>query len=512
MSRAKASASKASGGDTPLQLPDIQGLVLRGYRYYSIRHFIFKISDVAGARALLGLLLPGGEGALTITTAEPWNDPPPYCLNVGVTNKGLLALIGQGGYDAVSDATPTLFPPFDAGAAASAAIVGDTGTSDPSHWWPEANCRLPSPLGEDDLHLLVSLYTKSPGDRDSWSDALLAMIPAGAGGGPAIVQAFVQDADPLPTPPDAFHSGIQIHFGYADGFSQPRIQGTPWDDPGDPDDDSPMVPSWHFAIAEKAPLYNAHKLLKNGSFGAFRLLEQDVAGFDAFIHTPDSSGGAADPALVAAKMCGRWLDGTPLEVSPDGPDPRLAQNDLINFNYLTPTAHQLGPRQSDDSGLYCPYAAHTRRSNPRDDVQVFGNTLPDNSPAYAVQHRVRRFATPYGPPYLRTAPNTEPRGLVGLFMGANLTDQFEFIMQSWIGAPGFRSPDDTDNMSGVDPLFGPQQDDSNPGDQYFEYLASDGDYVTVAPMSRFIVTRGALYVFLPGIAGLSALASGTMPG
>jgi deferrochelatase/peroxidase EfeB len=330
------------------------------------------------------------------------------------------------------------------------------------------------------------------------------MIPDCADGSPALVPAFVQDADPLPPPDVRFNGAIQIHFGYNDGFSQPRIQGAPWDD-ANKDEDALPVPAYYFAIAKNPPAYRAHDLLVNGSFGAFRLLYQDVGAFNHFIA---SSG---TPDLVAAKMCGRWLDGTPLVVSPEGPDPSLEGDDYLNFNYLSPTPNQKGPRKPAALGAFCPYAAHTRRTNPRDDTAVKFNT------DLAQNHRVRRFATPYGPAYTPETADA-PRGLVGLFMGASLGDQFEFLMNSWMEAGSFRFPDASPNNSGVDPVFGTHASDGTSGDFEFAYNEPDPaqpgvpNYVTVPDsMQRFIVTKGGLYVFLPSITALSYIAQGILP-
>lgn len=493
-----------AAGSSPLDLPQIQGLVLRGYSYFTIRHYILKIEDPDGARAFCGALAPGGGGALAITTAEHWQERPAYCLNIGITNKGLETLIGAETYAEVLNQSYSIFSSFDAGASdpGTAVTVGDTGTSAPECWWPEENRRLPRPLGPDDLHILVSLYTRHPGDRERFGEALLAMIPNSAAGTPALVQAFVQDADLLPPPPPkCAHSGLQIHFGYADGFSQPRIEGAPGDDPGE---DAPTVPAAYFVISKDggADYYSPpHPLLVNGSFSAFRLLAQDVEGFEAFLSL------AEDKELLAAKMCGRWRDGTPLIVSPDKPDLDLSPLDILNFDYLAPSPSQKGPRAPDPLGQVCPYAAHTRRANPRDDTGVIGNTGPDGvTPAYAAQHRIRRFATPYGPEYTPGTADT-PRGLVGHFMGANLAEQFEFLMSTWINAGYFRQPDASPNGSGVDPLFGPQ-----PGENAdFYRLDASGSYETSTPMTRFIVTRGGLYVFLPSVAALEAIATGRIP-
>src|SRR5690349_14895994 len=171
-----------------LNLNDIQGLVLRGYSYFHIRYFIMKIRDgeeaLAGARAFCEILRPESKAPLTITTANPWPRScyPPYCLNVGITNTGLTRLIGAANYKTVKNASLNLFcyvsgGSFDAGASSAAAAnyVGDVDDSAPSNWWPEQNCRLPSP-GPDDMHLLLCLYTRSPEDRHTWSGKLLAMI------------------------------------------------------------------------------------------------------------------------------------------------------------------------------------------------------------------------------------------------------------------------------------------------------------------------------------------------
>jgi deferrochelatase/peroxidase EfeB len=250
--------------------------------------------------------------------------------------------------------------------------------------------------------------------------------------------------------------------------------------------------------------YFAAPLLVNGCFAAFRLLHQDVGAFNDFLAQAD------DPDLLAAKMCGRWFDGSPLEVTPDKPDPSLKDFELTNFNYLTPTQHQVGPRQSDTSGQFCPYASHTRRSNPRDDSLVQGNSDGQGNPLYGELHRVRRFATSYGPPYTTETREAE-RGLVGLFMGANLTDQFEFIMQTWFNNGGFRQVDYSPNQSGVDPFLAAE--DTN---QYFAYCAADcaspsPTYTQVANLKSFIRTDGGLYVFLPAFTALGYIARGELP-
>jgi hypothetical protein len=88
-----------------LDLSDIQGFILRGYRMPMVRHFLLTVSAPAEARKLLGRFVSGNEtDAPQITTAEDWhvgferglqdnpNDvprrKPDYCLNVGITWPG----------------------------------------------------------------------------------------------------------------------------------------------------------------------------------------------------------------------------------------------------------------------------------------------------------------------------------------------------------------------------------------------------------------------------------------
>ncbi len=147
------SDSKTSGSDAPstttkkstFNLGDIQGFIVRGYRMPMVRHFLLTVGDPAAARKILGRLVSGDESdAPQITTADDWHvgfepgpgdnpaEPPrrkpDYCLNVGITWPGMIAL-------EVKQRVPNLsfksFAAFTEGAAARAKLVGDTGPSGP---------------------------------------------------------------------------------------------------------------------------------------------------------------------------------------------------------------------------------------------------------------------------------------------------------------------------------------------------------------------------------------------
>ena len=139
----------------------------------------------AQARKLLGRLVSGDESdAPQITTAEDWHvgfEPgpgdnpadlprckPDYCLNVGITWPGLIAL-------EIKDRVPTLsfksFGAFIAGAAERAKLVGDTGASGPQNWI--------GGFGTGGDHVLVTLHAISPDAMTAYSDRLSALFAEG---------------------------------------------------------------------------------------------------------------------------------------------------------------------------------------------------------------------------------------------------------------------------------------------------------------------------------------------
>jgi len=482
-----------------LPLHDVQGVILRGFRSFNhVRHMIFNIAgDGSGAQKLCKLLVPGSGAAMTVTAAAPWSVKPDYCLNVGMTKSGLTKLIGANYATLVNDCS-TLMTPYDRDPNQTAAINGDTGPSAPPNWWQNGGWMLEGEKpSSDPLDLLITLYTPDDASRQTFTKALLDMIPPLADGTPSVRLAFQLDCDPL-DPPDS------IHFGYVDGIAQPRVQG--FDDPT-PADDRPMVPASYFVIDPVTGPYWADPFLVNGGFGAFRLLYQDVEKFQSYV---GAAGDETAQELLMAKMCGRWRDGTPIEVAPDAPDPSIQGFTRNNFNYKVASPNQQNPAtpDMDTFGQRCPYASHIRRTNPRDDDSVHFNIDE------AKIHRVMRRAFAYGPPFA-SAPSAQ-RGLAGLFMGAVLTDQFEFLMQTWMSAGGFRTPDLSPNASGCDPLFGPQPGGSAALDA-FDCLPdsatlppTSADYDSTPGLDRFVRTDGSLYVFLPSMHALTLMSTGAI--
>jgi Dyp-type peroxidase family len=452
-----------------IDLDDIQGIIVRGYRKPVARHLLLRIDRAEAFKAMLGnLAVEDHASGPFVTAAADWLPKPPagvvptHCVNIGFTFAGLEAL-------GLPDASLDSFPEeFKQGAVRRAAEVGDTGPSAPEHWVPSLVSR--------DAHVLLSIFADSDAELESVSAELRGR--AAAGGGATEFDHF--DGRFLP--------GEVAHFGYRDGISQPTIAGVPMAGLPDPLAPAPAgefllgYPSQHdgfvFPVPQPAPLG------RNGSFGAFRILCQDVHGFETFLERESARAGI-DKELLAAKVCGRWRNGVPIMMSPDtaSPDPPIPAEKLNFFDYVDAEGR---PELGDPLGRRCPIGSHIRRANPRSS-RVAGSGL---------SHRIVRRGLPYGPPYDPEHPDDgHERGLVGMFIGVDLKDQFEFVMSEWLNdgtfAPGLGST--------KDPLTGA----NDPADSRFAIPGG----TALSGFSRFVTTRGGAYCFLPSMTALRHLAA-----
>ncbi len=219
------------------------------------------------------------------------------------------------------------------------------------------------------------------------------------------------------------------------------------------------------------------ELGKNGSFVAFRILQQHVRQFEEYL-TKAAAASGMDRETIAAKLCGRWRNGTPLVQSPVAPPTLSAQPNDFDFS-------------DDPHGYRCPFDSHIRRTNPRGDV-VAGSD--------GTQHPIIRRGMPYGPRSDPTSGKDDgiERGMLGLFICVSLEDQFEFLMTNWMSRGGFRSglpSQNKDLIAGNDTLSGTP----------FQIPTPKGP-VSLLPFSQFVTTRGAAYCFVPSLTALRYLA------
>jgi len=443
-----------------LNLADVQGFILRGYRMALVRHFVLQINDMAGAKRFIGDLMSGDPAANPqITTASPWTIKPDYCLNIGFTYEGLSAL-------KLSEASLNSFPPeFIAGSAARAGTVGDIDESAPENWIV-GGLKTPKP------HMVIFLYAQNTDVLESKTTILRSLFTQQG----AVAELSHHDGKALPED--------RVHFGYVDGLSQPNIDGMP----STPKPDSqPVAPTGEFLLGYHYQFSDKYGYLVptpaelgiNGSFAAFRILKQEVDAFENFLRDAAPRVGMS-VEMLAAKLCGRWRNGVPLVLSPDtdSPDPPLPSDQLNNYDY----------EPDDANGHRCPIGAHMRRTNPRGASIAGGD---------GHNRRIARRGMPYGPPYDPANPNDGiERGLLGLFINGNLASQFEFLMSIWINKGDFVG---LNNMQ--DPIAG----NNSPVDSTF-VIPAQGGARKVTGFPRFVITRGSVYCFLPSVTALKYLA------
>ena len=457
-----------------LELDDIQGFVLRGYRMRLVRHFILGIEDAARARRFVGSLVGGDpEREPQVTSARPWSLRPSYCLNAGFTEQGLRRL-------GVPDEEMELMDPsFLRGAVRQAVSVGDCDDSAPAHWVDGLR-----PEGDPDAapaDLVVSLYADRPEQLEAWT----ARLREGWSG--ALREFSAHDGEALPE--------RRVHFGYVDGIAQPEIEGVPWHRAPDA---QPRVPAGDFVLGHLSQYeveFHHPPFARNGSYSCVRFLKQDVAGFERFLQSSGEASGLGSEA-VAAKLCGRWRDGVPLVREPDAEHGPLERATADDFDYIN-SPEWARQYYNDFDGYRCPHGAHIRRTNPR-------SSLADANEGH--RHRLIRRGVPYGPPYDPENPDDGiERGLLGLFLCGSIPQQFEFITRSWMGEGGFVGPLTTDTK---DPIAGDTQNQPVE-DRYFTVPRPgyEGGDVQLTGFPQFTITRGGAYCFLPSLSAFTYLAN-----
>jgi deferrochelatase/peroxidase EfeB len=347
-------------------------------------------------------------------------------------------------------------------------------------------------------------------------------------------------------------------FGFVDGISQPVIRGSYQsyrkNDPihlvqpgefilGYPDDRGNFPPG-----PELSPLADPRNVLpvaetsrafgntiveapravgRNGSFLVIRQLEQDVDGFWSYCESEAKRVEERFPQpyqvtekFIAAKLVGRWPDGSSLVRNPYYPFPverqerekrRDARETAEGYDDKGAVAAMGEPdgsetarpdtrpaegrsieppsepsRHGDNDFLYgvedpqatrCPFGAHVRRANPRDSL------MPGSMEQVSIsnRHRLLRVGRLYQPKEGR-----DP-GLLFMCLNGDIERQFEFIQQTWLTSPAFHGL-----VGEQDPLTS----DGRGNATGYIVPTHDGP-VRLKPLKRFVRTLGGGYFFLP---------------
>ena len=455
-----------------LNLFDIQGFVARGYSFPRACYLLAEILNYKEGRKFVGRVTE------RVTSAERWEQSKPLStLNIGFTWTGLRKL-------GLPDATLLSFPvEFYQGMRFRNRILGDVGKNDPANW---------EPIWNQDMHVWLAVYAQTEEELARRSDEMGRLMQE-TGGARLIYtqQAGLICVDGKPTSKE--------HFGYTDGFGNPDFEGVERDTiPGQgklmPDGKWAPLATGEFILgypdeARELPDCPVPYLLGiNGTYMAYRKLHQNVASFRKYLDEKGKQYPGGREKL-AAKFVGRWLDGTPVELSPDHPDPDLVGDPARNTNFTY--GH-------DPDGTRCPLGSHIRRANPRDAFGFNGELIN--------RRRIMRRGLPYGEytPDDQPARDEDDHGIIFMALGASLFRQFEFMQQQWIEyGNDAHLGNDKDPLvayhdAGIDKFV--VQGTADPGNTPF----------VCGGLPNFVETRGGEYFFLPSLTALRLIADGTV--
>ncbi len=493
-----------------LDVQDIQNFVLNPVAFPFARYSFFTFGSSAGGRAFIGELAAMVTDAVhhCADTNTPITEEKPLEISVALSFNGLRALD-------VPARTLASFPlDFIQGMRARAYdLLVDRGESDPANWesmWLDGS-----------VHAWVAIQTAWPkgftaamvkARRDEVHAEILAVAQRH---GVTLLEfqdanALVVDATGRPTDRE--------HFGYSDGIGNPDIKGSGW--PSPPGSGKRTKNGWEPIAAGEFVLGHCDEagempvapfpigLSRNGSFLVYRKLHEHVGRFRRWLASegPRYPGGTE---LLAAKLIGRFRDGTPLVTYPDVPLGVTVQ-DRENENF-TPKLTDF-TYESDREGSKCPMGAHIRRMNPRDSLG-FNGVLVN-------RRRIIRRGLPYGDwvpedtplddvdaldQFAEDAPSKH--GVVFMALNASIERQFEFVQREWMNyGNDFRQGNDRD------PLLG-----NRVGESRF-VVQGDGDPADgrVKPMHvcrglpQFVTVRGGEYFFVPSLTALGMIGAGDL--
>ena len=475
----------------PLELSDIQGYVVRGYKnmLYS-RYLLLHITDAKAAGNFLH------KHSTCITNVNTFVKDK--CLNVAFTADGLIAM-------GLSNANMQNFTrEFREGMTTPhrQRLLGDFDSSAPDKWiWGGTK--------NDEVHILLMIFGSDKNAALAYYEELLPDITASG-----MKELRQLDGQTLP--------GNKEHFGFRDGISQPVIKGSGREgvqqnyiNPGefimgykneyDVFPDTPLITEKQGdgnLLPEDAAGTGHKDLGRNGTYMVLRQLQQDVKAFWTFINEqskdPDGSFNEKASRKLAAKMMGRWPSGAPIVKWPDE-DPVILFPDEEPAKFIDDDDFKY--HKEDPNGLKCPFGSHLRRANPRDS---FEDNNTKESLRLTRRHRIIRRARLYGDPFEGSPTAFTPDGEVGLLFtcfNADISRQFEFIQYTWANYPKFKQL-----YNDPDPFIGVREN-PEPGTQQNFTIPQEPVSRHITELQRFVTVKGGAYFFFPSVTAIRYLAT-----
>jgi len=456
-----------------IDVSDIQGFSLKGYNFSCARYLLLELLHHEAARDFVNALLP------VITTGERWDidKKPMSTVNLAFTHTGLVQL-------QLPMASLLSFPvEFQQGMKARGDILYDTGKNSPKHWDPVWK--------EGRVHAWLAVNARTAEALEERCAATLRLMTET--GGARLLQAQDAGAIYLDGKPSA-----KEHFGYTDGFGNPDFKGAervcvPGQGKLTGDGQWEALATGEFLLgyadeAGELPVAPIpHLLGRNGTFMVYRKLHQNVATFRNYLDAKGKLYGGGKEKL-AAKFVGRWRDGTPIELSPDGPDASIVADNNRNTDFTY---------GGDPAGARCPIGAHLRRVHPRDAFGFNGGLVN--------RRRIMRRGLPYGEfvPEGQPVRDEDERGIIFMALNASIFRQFEFVQQQWV-----EYGNDSHQGNDKEPLVG-----NHDGTGKFMVQGTTDPKnppFLCGGLPQFVELRGGDYFFIPSLTALAMIATGTV--
>jgi Dyp-type peroxidase family len=521
--------------ETRLDIKDMQGLIVRGYDELTAACFLLvKITDAVLAKKYIRYLLaenfltPADKNAinaslrLILETPDGGEAKPVMAMHIAFTSSGLRKL------NIPEEVMQTFSREFREGMSYSYTVnemkveerpmlLGDVKDNHPDNWkW--GNDKNP-------VHGIVMFYALSTAELNEF-----------------VAKYFTDVADKgfeLVSRQDTYEYSTETrtnskeHFGFRDGISQPIVEGLKkaktapkesvikagefilgYENEYGSFTPSPVVDASADPknILPPHPVQSNKKDLgKNGTYLVYRQLNQLVGRFWKYLYdnSKEKAGTREDAAIkLGSKLVGRWPGGAPLVVSPDHDD--AATSLYKDFGYY----------EKDKDGYRCPFGAHIRRTNPRD--QLHSGRDHEQSKQMVRKHQILRRGRSFGEPYVHSMEPAEmlqklikaqpemsaeeidrsdnARGLHFICLQGDIKRQFEFIQNVWANTATFG-----DLCDEVDPLISPRPTDQQP--DCHEFTCPDTPlrrkYSNIPEFTR---TVGGSYFFMPGFKALEFIA------